>query len=699
MLCSLNELSGFSVPRCLKSFMSSDCNVELHFFSDASESALGSCCYLRAIDRQGQVSVNLVMSRSKVAPRHKTTIPRLELEAAVMSAKMSEVLYGEVFDMHVSAAYFWVDSEVVLKYISSESARFKTFVANRVAFIREVSVPEQWNHVSGKDNIADVISRGQRLTGERSDLWLHGPLFLRKYHSEWSTKVPFTEDADADDPELKKACTTAVLSDNPLEALCHHYSHWCALKRAVAWILRLKQTLKKKKDDFPFLRVAELRAAEHLIIKHIQKTHYEDEIDCLIQKKPLKLSSDILKLDPFLDEDGILHVGGRLRQFPSSANTVLCANPILIPHRHIVTQLIASHYHCIAHLGTEWVVGNIRSVFWITHARSVVSTIGRSCVVCKKKFARPASQKMSDLPASRIEPYLPPFTHTGIDCFGPFHVKRARSELKRYGCIFVCFNTRAIHLEILDFMDADSFINAFRRFAARRGQPKQVWSDNGSNFIAGHKELFCLPVEKFAVSKDVEWHFRPPLASHMGGVWERLIRTVRKVILGVIPGNIRLNDESLRTWFCEIEALVNSRPLTKVSSDISDGAVLTPSHFLMLRASFSHSPGSFQDTDLLRRRWKCVQRLSEIFWAKWLHEYLPSHQIRQKWCRDKPNVKIGDVVLLVDENSPRGVWPLGLIIDVRKSADDRVRSVRLRTKNGHELVRPVTKVVPLECVG
>lgn len=310
------------------------------------------------------------------------------------------------------------------------------------------------------------------------------------------------------------------------------------------------------------------------------------------------------------------------------------------------------------------------------------------------------NQKMADLPPYRTQPYEPPFTSVGIDCFGPFLVKRARSEVKRYGCIFCCLVTRAVHIEMLDSLDTSSFLNAFRRFSSRRGWPKRVVSDNGTNFVCGQKEMFRLKeaeIHQFSLAKGVEWIFQPPHASHMCGAWERLIRTIRKVLVGTIPRNIVLTDESLRTVLCEIEHVVNSRPITKVSDDPADGAALTPNHVLLLNCSPVLSPTLTSDADVFRHRWRCIQHLANIFWTKWLKEYLPDLQMRHKWQRDKRNVQVGDVVLVVQENTPRGIWPLGLVIAVNEGADGHVRSCRLRLKNDSEISRPINKCVLLEC--
>ena len=208
----------------------------------------------------------------------------------------------------------------------------------------------------------------------------------------------------------------------------------------------------------------------------------------------------------------------------------------------------------------------------------------------RRLYGKPCVQMMSDLPKERIEPGKPPFTYVGVDVFGPFHVKVKRTVVKRYGCLFTCMVLRAIHIEVLMSLDTDSYLNAFRRFVARRGMPEKVFSDNGTNFVGGDAELRRSlsqlsknDIVAYGQRVGVEWHFNPPHASHMGGAWERLILCVRRVMCGLLGGNVRLDDEILATVFCETEAIVNGRPLTKLSDDIDDPLPLTPNHLLLLR--------------------------------------------------------------------------------------------------------------------
>lgn len=311
---------------------------------------------------------------------------------------------------------------------------------------------------------------------------------------------------------------------------------------------------------------------------------------------------------------------------------------------------------------------------------------------------RAVEQKMSDLPVDRILHDLPPFTNTGVDYFGPVEVKKGRSTSKRYGVIFTCMASRAIHLEVAVSLDTDACINALWHFISRRGQVAHLRSDNGTNFIGAERELReslrALSQENIQgvlAQAGIQWSFNPPAGSHHGGVWERMIRLVRKFLSSVLRQQ-RLDDDGLHTVFCEVEAILNDRPITKLSDDPNDLEPLTPNHLLLLKGKPAFPPGVFTPYDqYVRRRWRQVQYLSDLFWKRWRREYLPLLQERQKWNQRRRSLKAGDIVVIMDSSAPRGSWPLGRVLDVYPDKQGLVRSVRLQTK-GSVVERPVTKL-------
>ena len=317
-------------------------------------------------------------------------------------------------------------------------------------------------------------------------------------------------------------------------------------------------------------------------------------------KNPTKRSSSICKLDPVL-ENGLIHVGGHLHQAPIESDA---KHPVILPRKHHIIKLIITYYHrASGHSGVEYTLSLIREKFWIAGAQSSVRNIVNMCFNCRRRQAPVMQQKMATLPEERITLSKPPFTSVGVDCFGPFTVRRRQTTTKRYGVLFTCLAIRAVHIEVVYSLDTESFINALRRFIARRGGPKQIRSDNGSNFVKGEKELRKAlqvwnqtQIHKCLIQHDIKWIFNPPAASHFGGVWERCIRTVRKVMKTLLRQQV-LDDESLNTLMCEVESIVNGRPITKVSDDPRDLNALTSSHLLLLRAGTAMPPGVFSKED------------------------------------------------------------------------------------------------------
>ena len=699
-LASLGELTQFEIPRCMKPTEFDDATFELHHFADASQQAYGACTYVRCVNRYGAVHTQLVMSKNKVTPLKSCTIPRLELQAATLAVKIDSVLRNELHTK-IDQSYFWTDSEVVLKYIKNQNKRFHVYVSNRVSRIRESSSPDQWRYVNTAENPADMLTRCTTAS-KLGTKWTEGPAWMRHYKSTWPT-ADLNLELCNDDPEIKCCANDVIVTvshvrsqHDPVDKLIRHYSSWYKMKRALAWLRRLLNVLKHKCPNQDRLSVKEIRQAEQILIRHCQLQEYPGEVAKLACGKSVSSSSSLISLSPYLDDHGIMRVGGRLSQLNDGR-----LHPIIIPHNHAIAKAVILEIHNASHVGVEWTTGLLRRRYWVIRARSAVKRVAKACVVCRKLYAQTCSQKMADLPIERLSPNEPPFTFVGIDAFGPYLVKRGRSEIKRYGCIMSCMVTRAVHLEKLDCLETNSFINAFRRFVARRGVPKKVFSDNGTNFVGGEKEMRLSmqdispdKVQEYAVRNNIDWHFNPLTAAHMGGVWERMVGAVKKVFKAILS-NVQLTDEILETLFVEVESILNGRPLTKLSDDPSDATPLTPNHLLLLREGPSLPPGEFSKHDEFRRRWRHVQHLANVFWKRWVRLYLPILQRRDKWHTVQPNLGFGDLVLIADENTPRNLWPLGLVDSVYHGRDGLVRTVKVRTRSTL-LVRPITKLVMLE---
>ncbi|XP_067685296.1 uncharacterized protein [Haliotis asinina] len=352
-----------------------------------------------------------------------------------------------------------------------------------------------------------------------------------------------------------------------------------------------------------FLSSEILDRAEVAIIKHVQRQHFPEEMKRTESRK--NVSTRLRKLDPVVVE-GILRVGGRLSQAEISLDA---KHPIILPKEsHVTTLIIRDIHNQVGHLGKNVMLAILCQKYWILHASTLIKSLVAKCVICRKYQARVIEQKMSDLPLDRVTPGEPPFTSVGMDYFGPIIVKRGRGTVKRYGVVFTCLAIRAVHLEVACSLDTDSCINAVKRFIARRGPVKSIRSDNGTNLVACEREL-CEEMEnwnhaqinKHLMQKNVSWNFNPPAGSHHGGVWERVIRTVRKVLYSLLHQQvIRLDDECLVTLFCEVESIITTSP-----NDPHDLAPLTPNHLLLNKGGEKTPPGMFNKTDCyMKRRWR-----------------------------------------------------------------------------------------------
>ena len=713
-------LQELRIPRSYKPKGFRETHVELHHFSDGSLQGYGQCSYLRLMDEKGTVHTSLVMAKARVTPTKPVTIPRIELTAAVVSVRVAAFLERELEYKNIKHV-FWSDSNVVLGYIGNESKRFHIFVANRIQTIREHSTPDQWHYVNTKDNPADLASRGMSASQLlSSSMWWEGPPFLRS-HAVPENKVE-TVISDTD-PEVNRKATVYATEVKDIYVgilkRLEYFSDWHKAKRAIALCLRYKEKLKmatsrKNKAERKSMTkpepitTDELEHAEIEIIKKVQKEAFSEELEVLREvnspdegREARRSSKTLSKLDPLMCKNGLLRVGGRIRRANVSQNL---AHPKILPRKGHVTQMIIQHFHeRTCHAGANTTLNEIRgSGYWITRAKSTVASYVYRCITCRKLRAKSAGQKMADLPPERLEP-APPFTYSGVDFFGPFYIKEGRSEKKRWGSLFTCLVTRAVHIEVAHALTTDCFLNAYRRFIGRRGPIRLLRCDRGTNFVGAKNELAVAMAEldndriQRELLKEkcdwIEFKFNFPHSSHMGGVWERMIRTARAVLSGLLDQHgHQLDDDLLHTLMVEVECVVNSRPLTNVDSDTMEP--LTPSQLLTLKSKVVYPPpGIFVKEDLYcRKRWRRVQYLADQFWRRWLKEVLPTMQERRKWVRTQDNLQVGDVVMSTEDDVPRSQWPLGLILEVFSSADDLVRKVRVKIADS-TYERPVHKLI------
>ncbi|CAI2732197.1 unnamed protein product [Schistosoma spindalis] len=671
ILSELQRVENVSFPRCVLFPQSDRSLLELHIFCDASEIGYGAVAYIRSCILDTGIYSRLITAKARVTPLKVQTIPRLELTAAVLAARMGSQLQSEL-DIKFAEVKFWTDSMIVLHYIRNEKSQFKTFIANRISTIHSLTKVDQWRFVPSKENVADFASRGVGFNIDHVKVWEEGPHFLRKPKECWP-------DANVQDPEphlleLKKAMSMHVMvGESTVDLLINYYSDWTRLLKAVAWMIRFKQYLLimySGRGDLSLqvgmLRVDELNLACLDLIRYVQSIVFRKEIEMLSSDNISKVkitNSPLRILNPMII-DGLLCVGGRLQISSWSESR---KHPIILPSKHTITNLILRYYHVLeGHVGATQVMATVRERFWVLRGGVAMRRVIKDCVYCKRRNARPIQQLMAPLPPVRIEGGDYPFLSVGVDYFGPLMVKHGRNTEKRYGCVFTRLKLRAVHLEVAYSFTTDSFIMALMRFVSRRGYSKEIFSDNGSNLVGAEHELRkCLQgwvqerIHSDLLKKGIDWHFNPPAASHWGGVWERMIRSVRRVLSTLVKEQ-PLTDECLETFMTEAERIINNRPLVPVTDDPKDLDAITPAKLLLLRENVAEFANTLSN-DRYSKRWKQANYLAQVFWRRWSKEYVSLLQRRYKWTQLERNIREGDLVMICSDFSEKNKWPLGLV--------------------------------------
>ena len=340
-----------------------------------------------------------------------------------------------------------------------------------------------------------------------------------------------------------------------------------------------------------------------------------------------------------------------------------------------------------------------------------MKTVIHQCLICYKLKAQATQQFMGELPSTRVQPSRP-FLNTGVDYAGPISLKvgtpRSKTIIKGYIAIFVCFATKAVHIEAVTSLTTEAFLSALRRFIARRGRPKIIHSDNGTNFQGVSNELRAVykmlqstsqmaTIQDFLTAEGCEWKFIPPHAPHFGGLWEAAVKSMKYHLRRTLGSHIATYEE-LCTLLSEIEACLNSRPLCALSDDPSNPTYLSPGHFL-IGEPLTQLPTIDLTIVKVNRlsRWQMHQQQLQQFWQKWSKDYLQSLQQRQRWLKTTPNLQPGNLVLVREDNTSPLQWPTAVIQDTHPGTDGIVRVVTVRTSKGL-FKRPITKICPLPCI-
>lgn len=503
-LKELTDIENIKIPRRIIGVDKNN-EIEMHGFADASICAYGACIYLKATDGYGNCTTRLVAAKSRVAPLKVVSLARLELCAAVLLIQLVEKVIPSL-KIKIKHKYYWTDSTIVLAWLNSQSSRWKTFVSHRVGEIHNYSSADQWNHVKSQDNPADIISRGCSPNQLKNNiLWWEGPAWMKKEKSEWIKNTLNGGDLRKEDDleERKNLIITLVQTEET--NLTKKYSSLTKLLRITAYVLRWKHRVVTKKDKDTAIQnityepnagaiisVNELEYAQTKIHKIVQSEYFADEIKCLKNGKSVSNKSKLHLLNPFFDQDEIIRVGGRLNNAESMQRDK--KNPIVLPANTHFTKLVFSHEHIkLLHAGPQALLASVREKYWPLGGRNVAKNTVHKCIACFRTKPSTYQPILDNLPAPRIEVANHAFLTCGVDFAGPILIKsslrRNAPTLKCYICVFVCFFSKAVHIELVGDLTTNAFLAALRRFWSRRGIGNIIYSDNGTNFVGANRQL------------------------------------------------------------------------------------------------------------------------------------------------------------------------------------------------------------------
>lgn len=689
--------------------------TQLIGFSDASIKAYGCSIFLRATDNKGNVSMSLLCSKSRIAPKDsKLSVPRLELNAALLMSKLINRVYETLSKkVHIESVHLFSDSQVVLAWLKTEPVKLNAYVANRINLINQYTLNHQWSYINTDQNPSDCLSRGVNPSElQNNELWWSGPqcMLSTDYNfSDFSFDTLSVEEL----PEVKLSnknygkVVCAASQGNMVSlpsSILDKYSDINKAIRVLAYIIRFTKNARpgSQKTKENFVTFSERSHALQLLIKNEQSIYFKQDIASLKTDKPA--SSQLKGLNPFLDADGIMRVGGRLQH---SALPYSQKHQIILPSESKLVRLLIENEHLkLLHAGQKHVLSSLNLTYWIINGLRTVKKYIHKCIMCFRLKGVTAKQLMGSLPADRVHASRP-FEKVGIDFAGPIMIKQSRIRsvitTKGYIAVYVCFATKAIHVELVSDLTTDAFLASFKRFISRRNCPTDVYCDNASTFKSAKTKLTELyklhnsqqhrsQVQNQTAALGINFHFIPSYSPVFAGLWEAAVKSVKHHLKRVLGSQV-FTYEQLYTVLVQIEGILNSRPITPMSSDVEDLSYLTPGHFLT-GAPFTCIP----DQNLMNmpenkiKFWNKCTVLQQRFWSYWSKQYLNVLQNRPKWKDNLPNVKVGSLVILRELDTAPMVWPMARVTKVFPGNDGKVRALEVKKANGKTHTTSITKI-------
>ena len=694
--------------------------MQIYACGDASERMLGIAVYLRAFYEDGTTSARLIQAKSKVVKKDVMTLARKELVASLLCSRLATHC-AETTGISTEKIFCFTDSKTALCWLSKPPETWRVFVYNRTRQILEMVPRKRWSFIPGEMNPADHPSRGVSIKDMVNKIkWFDATEIFDNLPEETNLK------ADMDLVNLEKKLNGPISfpvfgETNPMAKLLD-ISNWNKFVRATAYILRLKL---KKAERPETLEISEEEVKRAILfwVKLTQDFSFEEEIEALKEGKKLPRHSPLLCHDIFLDEDGLIRRRGRINEAPIDFDE---RHPVFLPsfkvkkpqeiNQRIESRLVNAIHLQQMHCGPKQTNQYLRKEFWLLSSLPSIRSVINQCFRCQMAAKDLAQQRMADLPVDRLEMYAV-WENVGMDFTASFRVKdrvKRRKDKKMdkqetiveqdvYILIFCDLVTRAVHLEVTDSMNTNTVVMAIQRAMAAVGCFKKLRSDEARYFLAAKKEL-----DKLFKGSDMQFEFEvnTPRAAWQGGCWERLIASVKMTLRRVL-GKASVDKETFITVVKSAESLINDRPISTESE--ADGfRAITPSQLCIGRLrrqlpswkGMSKEENVSNDAKCAKKLWKLRQTLGDHFWSRFRHEYMQTVLARPpKWTEDKPSLELDQIVLVSDEQTPRGRWPLARVSDVEKTRsfirDGKVRTVEVTLADGRKLRRAVHKLVPL----
>ncbi|KAG5667016.1 hypothetical protein PVAND_015018 [Polypedilum vanderplanki] len=698
-LKDFDNVTRLEIPRPYAQVSLKESKLTLHVFVDAGSEAYAAAVYIR-IEHKTNISVRLVASKARVAPVKYVSIPRLELMSALLGAR----LFTSVKQWHRRLNFIdyacWVDSDIVFKWIRSPHLPRTTFTAPRITEIQELTSADRWFHVPSEKNVADFATKNRQMNySDANHQFYNGPDFLYKSEIEWPKQV---ESVNFPIDSISLVVKPLVGAKPLLAGVMKQISakirgNWTNYVTVVAIALRFTDYILRHKqaDQRQRGRITgdEFQRAENYIIGLVQRATYPAEFHRLKLGRNVSATSPIASLSPvYCVKTNLIRATTRLSSnFPNNMR-----RPPILPNFNEVSDSIIAYYHKIhLHVGDNAIIGSLRSRVWIMNARRAVRRYRARCLECIERKCQIRIPEMAILPDLRFDINKKAFYHTGVDLFGPFKVYIGDSKNKKdiHGVIFTCMVTRAVYLETLDDQSTETFLIAFNRLWTRRGPIAHMYSDNGRNFEGAANKLKEDDFQNWLMEKKIKWHFIPAFTPQFGGVWERLIKDIKRGLEASI-GKFVVSRRTYDLVLARIELNLNNRPLTELPVSPNDDAPITPYLLMTGHPNYplcceSSGPSLNKEPDIskmkLERR---VNSLVQAFRSRFINEYAPIIARRLSNAKTAKNlINLNDFVVYLDPTKNPSEWKRGVVIKTYPGKDNHVRVVDVKTKAGEILQR------------